>query len=103
MPTKMKMTIKVGDEWVDASHVIAKDFVWHKKESNCKWYANKISGAIDPDYGSLSCEVVPSVKANTNFLYAAEPEKPIADTGPIAVLILGAIIAIMAWNVWKKM
>jgi len=99
MPTKLTLTIKIADDWVDASHVIDKDYVWHRSEKICNWYAGKLKAVTKPDQAQFKCKEQ-VVSKNVNFLYSKQPDTEVA---PVAVLILGVIIAIMAYNVWKKM
>ena len=83
MPTKLKLEVKVGDEWVDYSDAVSKDYTNHRTMGSCKWYADKISGVVSPDQFRFTCSEQ-KIVSNTNFLYAPPPS---ADLAPGVMLI----------------
>ena len=101
MPTKLSLSIKIGDAWEDASHIIDNGYVWHRTEKICNWYKGKIAAVTKADQAKFTCTTETLAK-NTNFLMSPMPKEQ-GEVSPLAVLLLGAVIVIMAWNIWKKM
>lgn len=99
MPTRLTLQIKMGDEWVDASHIIDDSFVWHRTQKTCNWYASKLDAAIKAEQATFTCTEQKSASKNTNFLYAPQPELEVA---PGIMLLFGVAVAIIGWYLWKK-